>query len=85
MLLVLCCLIFLNTTRLRYHEKRYKSILLLFGFIIGYGFIIHDRLICCTDVRLLENDSILLFNPFKFGRWEGEQLAPLYTNCPIGT
>ena len=66
----------------------YVVILFLWLFLIdvfGFSFIIHDRLICCTEVLLLENDSRLVINLFKFGRWKGEQLAPLYTNCSIGT
>ena len=62
--------------------------LILFVFnvdVFGFSFIIHDRLTCCTEVLLLENDSRLVIDLFKFGRWEGEQLAPLYTNCSIGT
>ena len=60
--------------------------IILFWFtVFSFSFIIHDRLICCTEVLLLENDSRLVINLFKFGRWEGEQLAPLYPNCSIGT
>ena len=50
-------------------------IYLFYCSVVVFGFIIHDRLICCTEVLLLENDSRLVINLFKFGRWEGEQLA----------